>query len=226
MPPNLLGGEYFVLTMKKRKVVQRVFLILSIPQAVETLKVIYLIMIGVIILLWDNPLLFGIIFGILLGTAVFAIIGILLNRKGKIEIEKMVQVMDIQKDDVGMAESYTPPFPYIRIKQRIINGSGVSLRISSVAIDLTVNKRKLDAIQCSDFPADWIKTKDETTVVSPTDLDFWITYATTKLNQAIPDFNNHNLIIEASGKIELLSRTTRIKKDVGGEIKIEPKEWE
>ena len=213
--------------MKKGKIIQRVFLILSIPQAVETLKVIiYLIMIGGIILLWDNPLLFGIIFGILLAVAGFAIIAILFNRKGKIEIEELVQVFDIQKDDVGMAESSTPSYPYIQIKQRIANGSGVPLRISRVDIALTVNIRQLDTIRCNDFPAAWIKTKDETTVVSPTDLDFWITYATTKLNQAIPDFKNHNLIIEASGKIEFLSRTTRIEKDIRGEIKIEPKEWE
>ena len=212
--------------MKKIKALQKIFLYLSIPQAIETLRAIYLIMIGGIILLWNNPNpFFGVLFGVLLAVAGFAIIGIFVNRKEKIEIEKTVQVLDIQKDDVGMAEGSTPPYPYIRIKQSIINGSGVRLRISRVAIDLTVNNRKLDAIQCIDFPAAWIKTKDETAVVSPTDLDYWITYATTKLNQAIPDFKKHILIIEASGKIELQSRTAKIQKDVGGKIKIEPSEW-
>ncbi len=211
---------------KIKEALQSVFLLLSIPQAVETLKVIYLIMIGVIILLWNNPHpLFWVFLGVLLTAAVFGAIAIFVNLKRDKAIEKTIKVFDIEKDDVGMAVSSTPSYPYIRIKQRITNGSGVSLRISRVAIDLTVNMRQLDTIRCTDFPAAWIKTKDKTAVVSPTDLDYWITYATTKLNQAIPDFKKHSLIIEASGKIELQSRTAKIQKDVKGEIKIEPSEW-
>jgi len=141
-------------------------------------------------------------------------------------LEKRVQLSEIEKEDVGMHGGSPSSYPFIRIKQIIRNGSEVPLRIIRVDVALTVNKMKLDTIQSSNFPANWITTKDKTNLVPPNDLDFWITYATTRLKQTIPDFNNNNLIIEASGKIELRSRTTRIEKDVKGEIEIEPKEWE
>jgi hypothetical protein len=140
-------------------------------------------------------------------------------------LEKRVQLSEIEKDDVGMNGGSTPPYPYIRIKQIIRNGSEVCLRISRVDIDLTVNKMQLEGIHRTDLPAAWIKTKSKTAVIPPNDLDYWITYATTKLKQVIPDFKEHLLKIEASGEIELQSRTTKIKRKVGGEITIEPREW-
>ena len=104
--------------MKKTEVFQKIFLYLSIPQAIETLRAIYLIMIGVIILLWNNPFLGGILFVILLGIAVFAIIAILVNRKEvkRVEEEKKRMLVDLEKGlnikeegmDFSMADKHLP----------------------------------------------------------------------------------------------------------------------
>ena len=67
---------------KIKESVQGVFLALSVPQAIETLKVVlYLIMIGGIILLGSNPLYLGVLLGISLAIAIFATVTIFVNRK-------------------------------------------------------------------------------------------------------------------------------------------------
>ena len=87
--------------MKKIETVQKVFLYLSIPQAIETLKVIvvYMIVTGGVILFWNNPLYLGILLGISLAIAIFAIATIFVNRKEvkKSEEEKKWKQEDLEK---------------------------------------------------------------------------------------------------------------------------------
>ena len=92
--------------MKKTEVFQKVFLYLSIPQAIETLRVIFMIMIWGIILLWNNPFWGWILFVILLMLSVFAIIAIPVNRKEvkrveeekkRVEEEKKRMLGDLEK---------------------------------------------------------------------------------------------------------------------------------
>jgi hypothetical protein len=69
--------------MKKIEAIQNAFLILSIPQAISTVIALVVFMIGVIMLLRNNPF-FGILFGVMLAIVAFAIIAIFVQLK-KIE---------------------------------------------------------------------------------------------------------------------------------------------
>jgi len=141
-------------------------------------------------------------------------------------LEKRVELSNITKGYVGMFEATTPSYPEIKIQQFIRNGSEVHLKLSRIDVTLKVNDRDLDRIEyTSDLETrHGLITKDMN--IPPHELNFLIEYETTRLNQVISDFKEQSFLkIDTSGKIELQSRTTKIQKDVRGEITIKPSEW-
>ena len=197
---------------KIKEAAQRIFLVLSIPQAIETLIATVLFVVGVVTFIMNE---LKILFGVLLAIIVFAIIAIYVNRKEETRLSDRVRVSEIEKVRVHIDKNPSPPFPIIEIRQRIINGSGSLLKINKIDMTLTVNDRFLARIEESNIGS-----------ISPSDVDCEKTYKITTLNQAIPDFKEYTLWIEASGKIEFQSAKVKIEKDIGGRITIARDEWQ
>ncbi len=142
-------------------------------------------------------------------------------------LDKRTQLTGIEKITATVIKSQ-PPYPHITIRQIFRNGSEVRLRISKVDAILKANDRDLDRIQYTpDFPTTYgnqFKTK-KGTVVPPNDLDYWIKFETTKLNQCIPNYKDQDIKITIGGVIEFATRTTKVERELYGEGTINPEVW-
>lgn len=198
--------------MKKIEKIQKIFLYLSIPQAIETLIAAVLFMAGVVTFLMNE---LKILFGVLVAIIIFAIISIFVNRQEKTKLSDRVDVPAIEKAYVGIDKDPAPPFPIIKILLHIRNGTEMHLNINKIDMYLKVNDRFLANINESNIGT-----------IAPYDLDFSRKYEITAINQAIPDFKEYTLWIEASGKIEFQSAKVKIEKGIEGNITIAPNEWQ
>lgn len=117
--------------MKKIEVIQRVFLILSIPQSIGTIIASVVGMIGVVILLMNNPF-WGILFGVLLAIVAFAIIAIFVRGR-----EEKREAVDLEKKILLQKGLKTRPVrhdgePQIRVYQIFSNVSDFNVEITKI----------------------------------------------------------------------------------------------
>ncbi len=212
--------------MRKIEAIQKVFQILSIPQAIGTI-IASGGMIGVVILLMNNPF-WGILFGVLLAIVAFAIIAIFVQRREGKLLEKKIQ---LQHNLEKKARHNKGEEPKIKIYQRFANASDFQVKIAQ--IDAVFRTDTGDVIERFSYNASDPIFKDKHKLffpkeITPLNLDntveYWIK-GEENFVIADPDYKKHTFLIKEEQVIEFVAEgKTVIKKDDKAVI-VQPEDW-